>query len=81
MVIDPTQFRSIEEIKQHVAQSLSAYGEVESIHIFEPAANNPQHMVLVTMSDIDQARTASSSLALHSFGHKSLIIPVAKQST
>ncbi|MFH2135160.1 MAG: hypothetical protein ABII81_08285 [Pseudomonadota bacterium] len=79
MLIDQDEFQSMEDIKQHVAHALSAYGEVESVHILEPAPSNPQHIVLATMIDIEQARTASSSLGLRSFGHKSLIIPITKQ--
>jgi len=78
MLLSLAEFRNNEELKQHVAQALSAYGQVESVHIFEPAPSNPQHIVLATMIDIEQARIASSSLALRSFGHKSLIIPVSK---
>jgi len=78
MNINLADFGSNEEIKQHVTHALSAYGEVESVHIFEPAPSNPQHIVLATMIDMEQARIASSSLDLRSFGHKSLIIPVSK---
>lgn len=81
MLINPDEFRNKEEIKQHVTHALSAYGEVESVHIFEPAPSNPRHIVLATMLDIEQARIASSSLGLRSFGHKSLIIPITKQSS
>lgn len=78
MLLSLAEFRNNEEIKQYVAQALSAYGDVESVHIFEPAPSNPQHIVLATMINMEQARIASSSLALRSFGHKSLIIPVSK---
>ncbi|MBU0689782.1 MAG: hypothetical protein KJ850_01310 [Gammaproteobacteria bacterium] len=78
MLINQAEFHSKEAIKQHVVHALSAYGVVESIHILEPAPSNPVLLILATMIDMEQARIASSSLGLRSFGHKSLIIPISQ---
>jgi hypothetical protein len=79
MVINWAEFNSKDEVKQYVTQALSAFGSVQSVHIFEPVPSNPQRIVLATMLDMEQARIASSSLSLRSFGHKSLIIPITQQ--
>jgi hypothetical protein len=75
------ELHSDEEIKQHILQALSTFGDVESIHIFEPSKENPQSIALATMCNTELARQASSSLGLRAFGHKSLIIPIVRHKT
>ncbi len=71
-----SELNSTEEIKQQIHQVLSTFGGVESIHIFEPTAGNTQRIALATMTSMELASRASSSLGLRAFGHKSLIIPL-----
>ncbi|GAB5604837.1 hypothetical protein [Sideroxyarcus sp. TK5] len=69
---------SEEEITRLIQQVLGTFGTVESIHFFEPTAQNPQRIVLATMIATEPASLACSTLGLRAFGHKSLIIPVPK---
>ncbi|MBU1213756.1 MAG: RNA-binding protein [Gammaproteobacteria bacterium] len=75
------ELHSEKEIKQHIQQVLNTFGDVESIHIFEPTKENPQSIALATMADVAQASQVSSSLGLRAFGHKSLIIPLLPPKT
>jgi hypothetical protein len=72
------ELNSEDEIKQVIHQTLSTFGGVESIHIFEPTTQNPQRIALATMSNMEQASQVSNSLGLRAFGHKSLIIPLLR---
>jgi len=73
-----SELDSEEEIKQLIHKALSVFGGVESIHVFEPSTGNPQRIALATMASMELAGQASSSLGLRAFGHKSLIIPLAR---
>lgn len=72
------ELHSEEEIKQRIQQVLGTFGDVESIHIFAPTKDNPQSIALATMQSMELASMVSSSLGLRAFGHKSLIIPIAR---
>lgn len=70
-----------DQVERAVAELIAPYGQIETLHIFEPLEHGNQRILLITMSSTEQANSAKNALGIPSFGHNSLVITLPVPNT